>query len=162
MGWVLISSVFFPATLLSSASSSYECCFTVEGGVWVSRGAYWDTELSQVYRSVDTPPQGKPSVDRRQGFRRRNTKGRWGGSSSQRLQHNFSLTVREPLNTFNSPLQASWVVDIICRLGPFLSEHTSGWGGWGWRGGSLFTGATSCLCFMTGRKHSIKRGRRLL
>ena len=28
----------------------------------MSRGAYWDTELSEVYRSVDTPPQGKPSV----------------------------------------------------------------------------------------------------
>ena len=28
----------------------------------MSRGAYWDTELSEVYWSVDTPPQGKPSV----------------------------------------------------------------------------------------------------
>ena len=26
------------------------------------------------------------------------------------------------------------VVYTICCLGPFLSEHTSGWGGWGWRG----------------------------
>ena len=62
MGWVLMSSVFFPAILLSSASSLHECCCTEEGVVWVSRGAYWDTELSEVYRSVDAPPQGKPSV----------------------------------------------------------------------------------------------------
>ena len=34
------------------------------------------------------------------------------------------------------------VVDIICCLGPFLSELTSGWGrGWGVEGGSLFTEA---------------------
>ena len=49
-------------------------------------------------------------------------------------------------------MHGSSVVYIIYCLGPFRSEHTSGWGGWGWRGVSLFTRATSCLWFMTGHK----------
>ncbi|CAL8309046.1 unnamed protein product [Boreogadus saida] len=38
-------------TFLSSASSTHECCFTDVVMVRVSRGAYWDTELSEAYRN---------------------------------------------------------------------------------------------------------------
>ena len=124
MGWVLISSVFFHSTLLSSASSSHECCCSYEVVVWVSRGAYWDTELSRVYRSVDTPPQGKPSV-----WETVVTSVTWTGmflkmeTGIQKEKHQeemrgllISMTKTqlqsdtEPWNAFNSPLQASWLL----------------------------------------------------
>ena len=56
------------------------------------------------------------------------------------------IDILESMNAALTPLlEFTEVVDIICCLGPFRSEHTSGWGGWGWRGVSLFTRATSCL-----------------
>ena len=134
MGWVLISSVFFHSTLLTSASLSHECCFTDEGVVWVSRGAYWDTELSEVYRSVDTPPQGKPSVwetvvtsvtwtgmflKMETGIPKEKHQGEMRGllisTAKTQLQSNG-----EPWNTFNSPLQASWLL-----RNSFISEKVS-------------------------------------